>query len=691
MDKSGNYKNLFLCIRTAKEKSDYMNEVAVTFDDFNLLIRRYSKWVRRMISNHEVDCFEKDFDSLLARIRSKFRKKEVVLSEAWGIVLQSMLQEIGVEGINTVTLEDIIGKVEPQRFITETLLHPLSAKELESTLNAGNVLFKNMFGKAYEEDSVIVVKSDDNFVVHHPPLRFLFCGRQSHKVLYTLEPHSIEYFGNKEVRIITSQETAYSLETLQGHILGLLGKGATVYKDTNVDLVVLGRGAFLISQLLLAGNIISYPWYFTNNIMDVKAVSLIERWRETNNGEKVEVGEFYEHVFPLHSVDPERFIADTRLSPTGSTILECVRFEPARRLVQFQVPFLRIDAEDQELFTQMTKHYFYSRQALSSYKSRSGAIRNDLCQWITNKTPSKVLRQMLQDLEDGVGEKSTYSVTGVFSQVVIYRLLVSDLLELPTSYGGDCRYDVAGLCDSISSLLRLTKCIKKSDSVRLLKQLSSVSLTSLETFLNSAEVCCTTSFEQFTQSLVACMGERDVAYGKVEKALRDLIQSKQDLEIILQDLMDISPYPLQNGLIKRITGGTPKVLGNKVYSCKTLEKRLTVLMGLLSKAYPHFTSCQTQEKIAIASAILSWIDTERDLWSVQSEIVRPFAKCRDSLDCLMAELIEYLCYLALGPLRSNLFLLWSLFGSDTMDVVRDIIQRRGNSPVIVRKIRKDEL
>ena len=130
-----------------------------------------------------------------------------------------------------------------------------------------------------------------------------------------------------------------------------------------------------------------------------------------------------------------------------------------------------------------------------------------------------------------------------------------------------------------------------------------------------------------------------------------------------------------------------KVRGNPSYL--SLERRLEVVTNLLIEAYPHVALLQEKEKVALSSVLLEWIDAEHDLWTVHSGIVKPFAKCRDVLDASIAELVEYLCYLAMGPLRSNLFLLWALFGTWTMDVVRDIILRRGESSVIVRKIRKE--
>ena len=690
MDNNGNYKNLFLCVKTAEEKSNYMNEIMVSFDDLHLLITRYVKWVRRIINNHEAERLDEDLGRFLNRMKSGFPKESTPLSEAWGIAIQAMLQEMGVEGIDKVALEYLISQKEPQQFLTDTLLRPISASDLESTINTGDVVFKNMFSNPDEESSVVIAKGGDNFVMHHPPLRFLLWDKQSREVLYTLEPLSIEFFGDERSALVTYQEIVCSLEEIKGHIVGLLGNDtAMCQRMAYVDLVVLGRGAFLISQLLLVGNIVAYPWYFADDVMKVEAVSLINHWRKRHRDQNFEVGSFFEHVFPLHTVDPERFTSHSRLSPTGSTMIECVRFESARRLVQFQVPFLRIDAGDQELFTQLTACYFYSRQLRSSYRSRSGAIRNDLFQWILDRNSSEKLRQGLRNLADVTKRQTVFSATEAFSYAVAYRLFVSDLLELPTSRDNNYQYDLSALRANITTLIQITECIKKSETIKHLQRLQATSSSNLTEFLESAEVCYMTRFDQMVLLLAEHLNKREIAYRKLESTLHDVARLGQGLESMLLSLQDLSPYPLQNGLIRTITGGKTKILGKKIYSCKTLERRLGVVTNLLIEAYPHVALLQEKEKDALSSVLLEWIDAEHDLWTVHSGIVKPFAKCRDALDATIAELVEYLCYLAMGPLRSNLFLLWALFGTRTMDVVRDIILRRGELPVIVRKIRKE--
>ncbi|KKT17438.1 MAG: hypothetical protein UW01_C0017G0011 [Candidatus Nomurabacteria bacterium GW2011_GWA2_43_66] len=567
MDNNGNYKNLFLCVKTAEEKSNYMNEIMVSFDDLHLLITRYVKWVRRIINNHEAERLDEDLGRFLNRMKSGFPKESTPLSEAWGIAIQAMLQEMGVEGIDKVALEYLISQKEPQQFLTDTLLRPISASDLESTINTGDVVFKNMFSNPDEESSVVIAKGGDNFVMHHPPLRFLLWDKQSREVLYTLEPLSIEFFGDERSVLVTSQEIV------------------------------------CISQLLLVGNIVAYPWYFADDVMKVEAVSLINHWRKRHRDQNFEVGSFFEHVFPLHTVDPERFTSHSRLSPTGSTMIECVRFESARRLVQFQVPFLRIDAGDQELFTQLTACYFYSRQLRSSYRSRSGAIRNDLFQWILDRNSSEKLRQGLRNLADVTKRQTVFSATEAFSYAVAYRLFVSDLLELPTSRDNNYQYDLSALRANITTLIQITECIKKSETIKHLQRLQATSSSNLTEFLESAEVCYMTRFDQMVLLLAEHLNKREIAYRKLESTLHDVARLGQCLESMLLSLQDLSPYPLQNGLIRTITGGKTKILGKKIYSCKTLERRLGVVTNLLIEAYPHVALLQEKEKDALNGTV----------------------------------------------------------------------------------------
>ncbi|OHA54917.1 MAG: hypothetical protein A2429_01280 [Candidatus Veblenbacteria bacterium RIFOXYC1_FULL_42_9] len=285
--------------------------------------------------------------------------------------------------------------------------------------------------------------------------------------------------------------------------------------------------------------------------------------------------------------------------------------------------------------------------------------------------------------------QTVFSATEAFSYAVAYRLFVSDLLELPTSRDNNYQYDLSALRANITTLIQITECIKKSETIKHLQRLQATSSSNLTEFLESAEVCYMTRFDQMVLLLAEHLNKREIAYRKLESTLHDVARLGQCLESMLLSLQDLSPYPLQNGLIRTITGGKTKILGKKIYSCKTLERRLGVVTNLLIEAYPHVALLQEKEKDALSSVLLEWIDAEHDLWTVHSGIVKPFAKCRDALDATIAELVEYLCYLAMGPLRSNLFLLWALFGTRTMDVVRDIILRRGELPVIVRKIRKE--
>lgn len=687
---NGRLTSNFLCVKKCVIEGANLVDTLVSYEQMQSLLIRYLKWVKRMMRNGQLTSVLEDTKRILRGLQVHFGSTGIPLLTAWQHLIHGLLQEVGVKGITQLPLEEIIRGENSQRFLAEIFLSTISVEDAIYYFRTVDVAHDHSVEAPVDDSSTTIVEDVSELRVLKPPVRVVLWDCVARNILYAAEPEEIKYSKNSVVLSFSAMGFCCGPDTLRSHIIGAARKNNPLIQDIpEVEILLMGRGAFLISQLLLVGDVVSYPWYLSDDLSRAKAVMLINRWR-SSSVRRVEVGKFLEYIFPLHSVDPERF-STRRLSPSGSTVLENVSFEAARSLVQFQIPFLRIVDTDEEILTHFTKNFFYSRQLLSSRKSRSGAIRNALYEWIDGRQPSTDLKHHVLQLQPSSLHES-FSVQEAFAIPLAYRNLIAEALEMPDPLAASSAAEKgeagAILGKSLRDMLALTGLIETSLSFKRLAELPHFSSSSLSAFQEAARTCSEMNVDKLVDAFNIQSRKRSELFFALKSSTEKMHSAEHGVGALLNDLLITSPFPLKNGLILRITKGKTKQLGKRLYSCKTMVRRLEVLTEMLNNAYGDIIALESEKKKALVSMLWEWVDSEHKLWSTHSQLIRPFSRCRDALDDLTAELVEYLCYLSLGPLRTNLFLLWALFGSNTVEVVADVIRRRGDIPVIVRSIEK---